>query len=88
PSFKFKRKENDGQKANGAEIFLKGLAKPSTELTQKIIEQDITDLKASVLQDDVVQSAISAGAESKVNTKQLIPRVIATRYPDLTQTEV
>ncbi|MBS8091340.1 ATP-dependent helicase, partial [Streptococcus suis] len=50
--------------------------------------QDITDLKASVLQDDVVQAAISAGAESKVITKQLIPRVIATRYPDLTQTEV
>ncbi|HEM5559081.1 DEAD/DEAH box helicase family protein [Streptococcus suis] len=88
PSFKFKRKENDGQKANGAEIFIKGLAKPSTERTQKIIEQDITDLKASVLQDDVVQAAISAGAESKVITKQLIPRVIATRYPDLTQTEV
>ncbi len=36
----------------------------------------------------MVQAAISAGAESKVITKQLIPRVIATRYPDLTQTEV
>ncbi|MFX3941743.1 ATP-dependent helicase, partial [Streptococcus suis] len=62
PSFKFKRNENDGQKANGAEIFIKGLSKPSTERTQKIIEQDITDLKASVLQDDVVQAAFSAGA--------------------------
>ena len=88
PSFKFKRKENEAQKANGAEIFIKGLAKPSTGRTQKIIEQDITDLKASILQDDVVQAAISAGAESKVINKQLIPRVIATRYPDLTQTEV
>ncbi|MFX3962421.1 ATP-dependent helicase, partial [Streptococcus suis] len=53
PSFTFKRKENDGQKANGAEIFIKGLAKPSTERTHKIIEHDITDLKASVLHDDV-----------------------------------
>lgn len=88
PSFKFRPKDNDGQKANGAEIFIKGLAKPSTDHTKKIIEQDLTDLKASILQDDMIQAAISAGADSKVINKQLIPKVIVTRYPELTQTEV
>lgn len=88
PSFKFKSKDRDDQKANGADIFIKGLKKPSTERTKQIIEQDMIELKASILQDEVVQSAISAGADSKVINKQLIPRVITTIYPDLSQEEV
>lgn len=88
PSFTFKPKNHKEQKANGAEIFIKGLATPSTERTKQIIEQDMTELKASILQDEVIQSAISAGADTKVINQQLIPRVIATTYPDLTQAEV
>lgn len=88
PSFKFKTKERSDQKDSGAEIFIKGLAKPSTPQVEQIIQQDLTELKASTLQDEVVQAAIAAGSDSKTINKQLIPRVIATRYPDLTQTEV
>ncbi|MGQ9411592.1 DEAD/DEAH box helicase [Streptococcus pluranimalium] len=88
PSFKFKAKDRDDQKANGSDIFIRGLAKPSTDRVKQIVEQDMTELKASILQDDVVQTAITAGADSKVINKQLIPRVIATIYPDLTTNEV
>ncbi|TWT16513.1 DEAD/DEAH box helicase [Streptococcus sp. sy010] len=88
PSFKFKPKENNNQTAKGAEIYIKGLVKPSTPRVEQIIQQDLTELKASILQDDVVQAAIVAGADSKTINKQLIPRVIATQYPQLSQTEI
>lgn len=88
PSFKFKPKDRDDQKASGADIYIKGLKEPSTERSKQIIENDMVELKASILQDDVVQVAISAGADTKLINKQLIPRVITTSYPDLTQEEV
>lgn len=87
-SFKFKPKDRDDQKASGADIYIKGLKEPSTERSKQIIENDMVELKASILQDDVVQAAISAGADTKLINKQLIPRVITTSYPDLTQEEV
>ena len=62
PSFKFKPKDRDDQKASGADIYIKGLKEPSTERSKQIIENDMVELKASILQDDVVQAAISAGA--------------------------
>lgn len=88
PSFKFKPKDRDDQKASGADIYIKGLKEPSTERSKQIIENDMVELKASILQDDVVQAAISAGADTKLINKQLIPRLITTSYPDLTQEEV
>ncbi|MFS1664641.1 DEAD/DEAH box helicase [Streptococcus sp. zg-JUN1979] len=88
PSFKFKTRESEKQKASGAEIYIKGLAKPSTERTQKIIEQDMMELKASILQDDAVQAAIASNADSRIITKQLVPRVIATIHPELSATEL
>lgn len=88
PSFKFKTKDRDDQKASGADIYIKGLKKLSTERSKQIIENDMVELKASILQDDVVQAAISAGAGTKLINKQLIPRVITTVYPDLNQEEI
>lgn len=88
PSFNFKPKGSSDQKAEGGTIYIKGLAKPSTPQVEQIIQQDLTELKASTLQDEVVQAAIAAGADSKTINKQLIPRVIATQYPQLSQSEV
>lgn len=88
PVFKFKPRDSKDQKSEGADIFIKGLAKPSTERTAKIIEQDLVELKASVLQDSTVQAAIASGADTKVINQQLIPMVIAKTYPDLTQNQV
>lgn len=88
PAFTFKPKVDSKQKSQGADIYIQGLAKPSTPQVEQIIKQDLTELKASTLQDAVVQAAIAAGADSKTINKQLIPRVIATQYPQLSQTEV
>lgn len=87
PNFKFKRKDNDNQKSNGTNIFIKGLKEPSTERSKSIIQNDLNDLKATILQDSQIQQAIAAGVDAKVLNKQLIPRVIMNAYPDLSNDE-
>ncbi len=87
PNFNFKRKDNDGQKSKGTDIFIKGLKEPSTERSKDIIQNDLNDLKATILQDNQVQQAIAAGVDAKIINKQLIPRVIMNTYPDLSNDE-
>lgn len=87
PNFKFKRKDNDDQKSKGTDIFIKGLKEPSTARSKNIIQSDLNDLKASVLQDSQIQQAIASGVDAKVINKQLIPRVIMNIYPDLSNDE-
>jgi superfamily II DNA or RNA helicase/transcriptional regulator NrdR family protein len=87
PVYKFKPKDSDEQQSEGADIYIKGLAAPSTDRSKQIIEQDLNDLKASILQDSTIQAAIATGADAKVINKQLIPRIISTIYPDLNSLE-
>lgn len=88
PVIKFKPKDQPNPNIDKPVISIRGLPRISTERVKKIIEQDLVEIKASILQDELLQTAISTGADAKVITKQLIPRVIATKYPDLTQQEV
>lgn len=87
PNFKFKRKDNENQKSKGTDIFLKGLKEPSTKRSRNIIQNDLNDLRATILQDTQIQQAIAAGINAKVINKQLIPRVIMNTYPDLSNDE-
>lgn len=87
PNFKFKRKDDENQKSQGTNIFLKGLKEPSTERSRNIIQNDLNDLRATILQDSQIQQAIAAGVDAKVINKQLIPRVIMNTYPDLSNDE-
>lgn len=87
PNFKFRRRDNEDQKSKGVDIFLRGLKEPSTERSRNIIENDLNDLRATILQDTQIQQAIAAGIDAKVINKQLIPRIIMTSYPDLTNDE-
>ncbi|CZQ86531.1 DEAD/DEAH box helicase [Trichococcus ilyis] len=87
PNFTFKRKDTDEQKSKGTDIFIKGLKEPSTERSKNIIQNDLNDLKATILQDTQIQQAIAAGVDAKVINKQLIPRVIMNSYPDLSNDE-
>lgn len=88
PVFKFKRRDNSQQKSEGATIYIKGLAKPSTARSKDIIDNDLTELKSSILQDDAVKAAIATGADAKLINKQAIPRIISSTYPDLNKEEV
>lgn len=88
PNYKFKRKDNDKQITEGVDIFIKGLKRISTERSKNIIENDLNDLKASVLQDNHILKAIAAGTDAKIINKQLIPKIIMKTYPDLSNEEI
>ncbi|KXT77107.1 DNA helicase, restriction/modification system component YeeB [Streptococcus sp. DD11] len=88
PNFKFKRKDNDKQKSSGTDLFVKGLKEPSTERTKDIIENDMNDLRASILQEQQIQNAIAAGMDADVINKQMIPAIIMKTYPDLSTEEL
>ena len=88
PNFKFKRKDRDDQKSSGAEMFVKGLKEPTTQRTKDIIENDMNDLRASILQESRIQTAIASGTDAEVINKQMIPAIIKQIYPDLSGAEV
>lgn len=87
PVYKFKPKDDKTDKPG--DLSIRGL-NPSntTERTKKIIEDDMADLKSSVLQSPDIQNAIVSGSDAKMINKTLIPRVIIERYPDLTNDEL
>jgi superfamily II DNA or RNA helicase len=86
PVIKFKPKI-DGEVTKPGEIRVKGLKQATTERVKKIIEQDINDLKAAILSDESVTKAITGSVDPQVMNKVLIPKVIETKYPHLTNEE-
>src|SRR5699024_6370049 len=61
---------------------------PSSQRVKDIIESDINDLKASILQDREVEKAIPGTVDPEVINKVMIPKVIHTKYPELNEEEV
>lgn len=87
PTFKFKPKV-DGEKPKPGEIQIKGLNAPKTEQGKAILENDMADLKATILQNEEIRKAIAGLTDSKYVTQELIPRIIREKYPDLDEDDV
>ena len=91
PSWNFKTAadiddDDDNRKKNT--VVIEGL-KPLTSVRAKqIVEEQLDDLKADVLNNDLVVRAISGSTTAETITKVLIPKVIRERYPDLNDEEV
>jgi len=102
PNFKFKSRPSDDDLEGHAGIVdidytqsettvaIKGFAEPSTPRVKQILESDLVELTASVMQDDRVLKAAMNPEEiaPEVVTQVFIPKVIETKYPDLTEQEV
>ena len=92
PSWNFKTVADvDGDDPNEMDIrtlVVEGLKPLSSEKTRLIVEEQLDDLKASVLQDDLVLKAISGNTTAETITKVLLPKVIREKYPDLNDDEV
>lgn len=88
PNYRFKPRTSPEQVSKEKDIYVKGIAKPSTSRTKEIIEQDLTELKATILQEDKIREAIAANEDTRNINFALIPRVIATVYPDLSNQEI
>ena len=88
PSFKFKTKISDDDKSKAGTIKIKGYKEPSKKV-EGIIDADLSDLKAAILQDPVMLKAMPAGnVDPEVMNKVLIPKIIKRKYPDLNDLEV
>jgi superfamily II DNA or RNA helicase len=88
PNFKFKPKLSDDDKAEEGEIKVHGLKKPSSQRTKEIIESDLNDLKATILQNDTMLKALPGTIDPEVINKVLIPNIIAKKYPELSEEQV
>ncbi|MEK5182718.1 DEAD/DEAH box helicase [Paenibacillus odorifer] len=88
PNFKFKTKLSDDDKAKPGEIKIRGLKEPSSKRVKEIIESDLNDLKATILQDDTMLKAMPGNVDPEVINKVLIPKIIQIKYPELSESEV
>ncbi len=88
PNWKFKTKITDDDKAKPGEIKIRGLKEPSSKRVKDILESDLNDLKATVLQDDTMLKAMPGNVDPEVINKVLIPKIIKVKYPDLSDEEV
>lgn len=88
PTFKFKTKYSDEEaKPEPGEVKIEGFKEASRRVTN-IIDSDLNDLKATILQDEQVMKALPGNIDPEVLNKVMIPKIIQLRYPDLTEEEV
>jgi len=94
PNFKFKTlldppgtTVEDGEEEENT-IKIRGFKQPSSTRVKTIIESDINDLKATILQNDQMLKAMPGNVDPEVINKVLIPKIIKETYPDLTDEEV
>lgn len=88
PNFKFKTKQSDDDQAEAGEIKIKGFKEPSSKRVRDIIDSDLNDLKASILQDDKMIRALPGNVDPEVINKVMIPKIIKMKYPDLSENEI
>jgi hypothetical protein len=101
PNFKFRTKadadELDGSRKETDIIYtqddsiiaIKGFAEATTERTRQILESDLNDLTAAIIQDtDVLRAGMNPDYSAEIVNQVIIPKVIEHKYPDLTPEEV
>ena len=92
-NFRPKEAENDDEQESGDDngaghtVFIEGFRGIKSEKVKDIIENDINDLKARILQDADIQNAIPQNVPAETINNGLIPKVIKNVYPDLTDEE-
>ena len=91
PSWHFKTVKDDtgdDGKDGIRTLVVEGLKPLSSEKTRLIVQEQLDDLKAAILQDEMVVRAISGSTTAETITKTLVPKVIREKYPELTEEEV
>jgi superfamily II DNA or RNA helicase len=88
PTFQFKTKLSDEDRAEAGEIKTIGFKTPSSQRVKDIVESDINDLKATILQDSAMLRAMPGNVDAEVINRVLIPKIIQTKYPELSEKEV
>jgi superfamily II DNA or RNA helicase len=91
PNFKFKPKdldEDDNEEDDDKTIKIRGFKLPTSQRAKDIIDSDLNDLKARILQDDQMLKAMPGNLEPETINTVLIPKIIREVYPDLNEEDV
>jgi len=90
PNFNFKPKdlESDGEEKDENTIEIKGFKLPTSQRAKDIIESDLNDLKARILQDEQMLKAMPGNLEPETINTVLIPKIIREVYHDLGDEDV
>lgn len=88
PKFNYSPKNNESDESDGKTFYIKGFRGISSERVKDIIDNDIIDLKASILQDSDIQKAIPVPQLAETINKGLIPKIVREKYPSLNEDEV
>ncbi len=91
PKYNFKPKqagdgsggESSSDDGSGHTLFIEGYRAIKSNRVKEIIENDLVDLKARILQDPDVQHAIGQNVPAETINNGLIPKVIRDVIPDL-----
>lgn len=93
PNFKFKPKDKEEDDSTDEDdeantLRIHGFKLPTSQRAKDIIESDLNDLKARILQDETMLKAMPGNLEPEVINTILIPRIIREVYPDLDDEEL
>lgn len=88
PNFNFKAKKGNDDKAEPGTLKVKGLKEPSTARVRQILETDLNDIKATILQDDSFARAAAGSMDPVTTNTQLIPKILRERYPELSSSDI
>ena len=89
PNFIFKTRKFPDEENEPGTIKISGFKEPSTDRVKTIVDTDLNDLKATILQDEQLLKALPSDViDPEVINKVLIPKIIQRKYPDLTEEEI
>ena len=91
PNWKFKplkTEDDDEEDKDDKTIKIKGFKLPTSQRAKDIIDTDLNDLKAKILQDDQMLKAMPGNVEPEVINQVIIPKIIREVYPDLDEDDV
>ena len=88
PNFRFRARKDPSDTSSGEDMFIGGFQEPPTDRAKQIIEDDLNDIKAKLFQDQQMLKAMPGNVDPEVMNKVLIPKIIRTQYPDLSEGEV
>jgi len=88
PNFQFKAKAGSDVEDAPGTVRIKGFKEPSSDRVKQIVETDLNDLKAKILQDNTFARAVAGAVDPETTNKVLIPKIIRETYPDLDDAQV
>lgn len=87
PNFTFTPRPSAPRDSKPGEIFVKGLKVLPSDKAKKVVESDLADLTAAVLQSDQMQKLAAKGVTGDA-VKHLQSKIIRERHPELNEEEV